>query len=141
MLRELHPALIHFAVALLLTGIALTVLQLRRPDPILERSAYGALVIGWWATAVGIFTGLVAAAGQWPFSATTLNWINWHALTSFALLFSAGRAILLRKRQPDILETGRRDYLVLLAVSALLVVITGWLGGHLVYELKVGPLT
>ncbi|MBA3947356.1 MAG: hypothetical protein H0X37_22710 [Herpetosiphonaceae bacterium] len=140
MLRELHPALIHFPIALLLTGIALTVLYLRRPDPILERSAYGALVLGWWGTAAGICTGLVAAAVQWPFEATTLNWINWHALTSFALLFSTGQAVLLRKRHPDLLlQSGRRRYLVLLALSALLVVVSGWLGGHLVYELKVGP--
>ena len=141
MLRVLHPALIHFPLALLLTGIGLTALHLRRPDPFIERSAYGALMLGWWGTVIGIVTGLIAAAVQWPFSATVLGWINWHAVTGFALLLSAGHAVLLRKRNPDLLQQpARRTYVLLLAITALLVIVTGWLGGELVYDLKVGPL-
>ena len=44
----LHPFATHFPIALLLLNLALTLVYLRRADPFLERSAYGALVIGWW---------------------------------------------------------------------------------------------
>lgn len=139
MLTLLHPAVIHFPIALLLLAAALTAAHLRRPDPWLERCAYGALVLGWWSALAATVTGLGAAALQWPFTPTILMWINWHALTGFAVLGVAGRALIWRKREPQILAgPRRRQYLGMLALLVVLVITSGWLGGELVYTFGVG---
>jgi len=135
----LHPAVIHFPIAWLLLGSALTLVYLRRTDPFVERSAYGALVLGWWSTFVAVATGVVAVALTWPIEPSELPWINGHAVTGTLVLLVYGRALLLRRRDRQILHSAaRRTYLLLLAAGALLVVLSGWTGGHLVYQLGVG---
>ncbi len=135
----LHPAVIHFPIAWLLLGSALTLVSLRRADSFVERSAYGALVLGWWSTFVAVITGVVAVALTWPIEPGELPWINSHAVSGILVLLVYGRALLLRRRNKNILHSAqRRTYLLLLAAGALLVVLSGWTGGHLVYQLGVG---
>lgn len=135
----LHPAVIHFPIALLLVNGALTLLYLRRNDPFLERSAYGALVLGWWGAFAAIASGLVAVALIWPLQDQHLDWINAHAVLGALVLGVYGRALLLRRRDKDVLHSAqRRTYLALVLVGALLVATSGWTGGHLVYQLGLG---
>lgn len=135
----LHPAVVHFPIALLLLNLLLTLRCLRTPDSFTERAAYGALVLGWWATLAAIATGTIAVALDWPLRSEVLVWVNWHAVLGLALLIVYGRALLWRRRNPALLaEPERRRYLVMLIVGAGIVVIDGWVGGHLVYRLGLG---
>jgi uncharacterized membrane protein len=135
----LHPAVIHFPIALLVVNLALTFRHLRRPDPFLERAAYGALMLGWWGAAAGVVSGLIAAARAWPVDAGVLTWLNAHAVLGFVLLYVYGQALLRRRRDPRVLEgPRRRGYLSLLIAGALLLLLDGWIGGHMVYRLGVG---
>ena len=135
----LHPFVAHFPIAFLLLNYALTLAFLRRGDPFLERAAYGALVIGWWSAFAAIATGSLDLALNWPLRSDVVNWINAHAGLSFVLLYVYGRALLLRKRNPDILRSShQRQYLFLLSLGALLVLVIGWIGGHLVHGLGFG---
>lgn len=135
----LHPFATHFPIALLLLNLALTLVFLRRADPFLERSAYGALVIGWWGLFAAILTGTLDLALSWPLRAETVVWINAHAALGIALLIIYGQALLRRRRDPAVLQGPQRAaYLRLLVLGALLVLVTGWVGGHLVYGLGFG---
>ena len=130
----LHPAVVHFPIALLLLNLLLTAHYLRRPDPFTERAAYGALVLGWWAALAAVTTGTLTTALEWPLAPGVLGWINAHALLGFALLLVYGRALLWRRREPGVLQgPHRRRYFLLLVAGAALVALDGWVGGHLVY--------
>lgn len=135
----LHPLVVHFPIALLLLNLVLTFAYLRRPDPFLERSAYGALVIGWWGAFAAIMTGVLDVARAWPLRPEVIGWLNAHFAVGLLVLLVYGRALLLRRRNPAILNGPRcRSYIVLLGLGALLVVLSGWTGGQLVYELGFG---
>jgi uncharacterized membrane protein len=101
----LHPFATHFPIALLLLNLALTLAYLRRADPFLERSAYGALLIGWWGLFASTLTGTLELALNWPLQPDAVAWINAHAALGLLLL---------------------------------LLLVTGWIGGHLVYGLGFG---
>jgi len=140
----IHPATVHFPIALLLTNGLLTIIYLRRPSAALELSAYYCLSLGWLGAVVATLSGVLAAADQVfgpnaPHRAS-LPWVNAHAIIGIATLFVYGQALLRRRRNPALLDTpaSRNPYLVLLALGALLVVGGGWFGGFLVYELGVG---
>ncbi len=135
----LHPAVVHFPIALLLLNLLLTWRYLQTRDPFVERCAYGALGLGWWGALAATGTGTIATALEWPLRPDVLGWLNLHALFGLALLVVYGRALLWRRREPDVLQSpARRRYLALLVAGALLVAVDGWIGGHLVYRLGLG---
>ena len=135
----LHPAVVHFPIALLLLNLLLTLAYLRSGDRFMEQAAYGALMLGWWAALVAIVTGTIAVALEWPLRPGVLVWLNWHAFLALILLLVYGRALLMRRRDPRLLAgPDRRAYLGLLVAGALLVAADGWIGGHLVYRLGLG---
>ena len=69
-----------------------------------------------------------------------LGWINAHALAGFAILLIYWQAWQIRRRDPKVLAspTARRGYLARLAIGVALLVLDGWLGGYLVYSLRLG---
>ncbi len=135
----LHPFATHFPIALLLLNLVLTLLYMRRSDPFLERSAYGALLLGWWGLFMAILTGTLDIALNWPIEDAVVAWLNAHAALGLALLVLYGQALLRRRRNPRILDGPQRfGYVRLLVLGAILVLVTGWLGGHLVYALGFG---
>ncbi len=139
MFSVLHPLVVHFPIALLLLNFALTLAYLRRPDSFLERSAYGALIIGWWGAFAAIVTGVLDVARAWPLRPEVIGWLNAHFALGLLLLLVYGRALLLRRRDPVILHgPHRRSYFALLSFGALLVILSGWTGGYLVYTLGFG---
>jgi uncharacterized membrane protein len=65
--------------------------------------------------------------------------INRHITSGVALFIVNGLVVYMRFRWPDVLTSSRRwTYLALVAAGMVIVVITGWLGGKLVYDLEVG---
>ena len=135
----LHPAVVHFPIALLTLAVALTALYLRQPDPFVDRAAYGALVLGWWGAFVAILTGTLELALNWPLPADVVVWLNLHAALGLLLLLLFGQALLRRKRNPAILDGPQRGaYLRLLAAGFVALFLDGAIGGHLVYGLGFG---
>jgi len=140
----LHPLTVHLPIGLLLGNALLTLLYLRRGDPTFETSAYHCLWIGWFGALLAIATGTFDAARQVLSAinprADALNWINAHALVGFAILVIYWQAWQIRRRNPGVLanSSARRGYLLRLAIGVALLVLDGWLGGHLVYSLRLG---
>ncbi|HXF63399.1 MAG TPA: DUF2231 domain-containing protein [Caldilineaceae bacterium] len=150
-LAPLHPRVVHFPIALLLLGSAAALLYLFGPRAFrfiapaeLRTLAWWPLRLGWLGVALAVLTGLFDQGRlppQAPYSAT----LNWHIGSGLALLVVYG--ILLyrqwlwkkQRRPPDGVEdlldspAARPWVALLLAVGIALVVLSGWLGGALVY--------
>ena len=139
-----HPLTVHLPIGLLLGNALLTLLYLRRGDPAFETSAFHCLWLGWLGALLAIAAGTVDAARQVlaPINrrGDALGWINAHALTGLALLVIYWQAWQIRRRNPNVLDSpaARRGYLARVAVGVGLLVLDGWMGGHLVYSLRLG---
>lgn len=134
----LHPRLVHFPIALYLLGVLLTLVYLGRRSPDTERFAYWSFALAWIGVAVAALAGLVDLGGLAPDDPRRAS-INNHITTGVALFILNGLVVYFRFRWPEVLSSSRRwIYLGLMAAGALAVVVTGWLGGELVYTLKVG---
>lgn len=140
----LHPFTVHFPIALLLVSGLFTVLALRRGGA-WDSSAYHCLLIGWLGGVLALLTGLLDAARQLtgpdaPRDNGLIGWVNAHAFVNLVAVVIYGQALLRRRRSPAILADAeaRRGYLWLHALGAALMLIGGWLGGHLVYGLGLG---
>lgn len=139
-----HPLTVHLPIGLLLGNALLTLLYLRRGDQALEQSAFHCLWLGWLGTLLAIASGTLDAARQ-LFDPThpradALGWINAHALAGAVILVVYWQAWQIRRRNPGVLaDPGLRGgYLARLAIGVALLLVDGWLGGHLVYTLKLG---
>jgi len=122
----------------------MTALYLWRSDRSLETAAYHCLWLGWLLLLPAVVTGTIDAARQVfdPLHPRedALVWVNAHALAGVAIMIVYWQAWQARRRNPAILDDAgaRRGYLALLTLGAMLVVLTGWLGGQLVYSLRLG---
>jgi uncharacterized membrane protein len=140
----IHALTVHLPIGLLLGNALLTALYLRRGDPTLETSAYHCLWLGWLGAMLAVAAGIFDAARQLfdPLNprGDALGWINAHAIVGIAILLIYWQAWQQRRRRPSILaeREARRGYLARLALGLALVVVDGWLGGHLVYVLRLG---
>ena len=136
--------MVRLSVSLLLGNALLTLLYLRRSDPAFEISAFHCLWLGWLGALLAIAAGTFDAARQLLSAANprsdALGWINAHALVGFAILVVYWQAWQIRRRNPGVLANPdvRRGYLARLAIGVALLVLDGWLGGHLVYSLRLG---
>jgi uncharacterized membrane protein len=136
--RPLHPMFVHFPIALYLLGVLLTLGYLWRRAPDYERFAYWAFLLAWVAVAVAALAGLVDLGSLAPDDPRRAV-INNHITSGVALLIINGLVLYFRFRWPDVLAGSRRwVYLALMVTGIVAVVLTGWLGGKLVYTLKVG---
>jgi uncharacterized membrane protein len=142
----LHPFTVHFPIALLLANGLLTLLYLYRGrQRAFETSAYHCLALGWIGSLAAVLSGAWDAwqqvyAPDATMSTAVLNRVNLHAAAGVAIVLVYGRALLLRRRHPDVLDDPqqRRGYLRLLFAGVLLVLLAGWLGGQLVYTFRLG---
>ncbi|MGL4649543.1 MAG: DUF2231 domain-containing protein [Caldilineaceae bacterium] len=154
LLLHLHPATVHFPIALLwVTSAAGLVYLYWKPLPLLRALTWGTLAVGWIACGVAIFTGLLAQSGLPP-QAPYRGVLNWHISAGLGVLVVYGAIVYLAwlaQRRParrvragsgpaspppaDLLDDPARRTLVtvLLVAGALLVLVTGWNGGQLVY--------
>lgn len=139
----IHPLTVHLPIGLLLGNLVLTFLALRRHDPGLELAAYHCLWLGF------VFILPAVAAGTWDAARyltspstnpEALGWINAHAASGLALALIYWQAWQIRRRNANLLNdpVARRGYLIRLVLGAALVLLSGWLGGHLVYVIGVG---
>lgn len=150
----LHPAVVHFPIVLLLvtSGAGLAYLYWR-PLPDLRVVVAWSLLPGWIAVIVSVITGLFSQGGLPP-DAPYRFVLNLHTTGGLALIAVYGDLLYRRwinrpgraKRRPssgadyaDMLDDpSKRVYLTaILLLGALLVVVTGYFGGELVYTFGV----
>lgn len=154
-LTHLHPATVHFPIALLLLGSLLALVHLfRRPAVDLRLTVWLLLGLGWLGGAVAVLTGLLAQIDLPP-DAPYRTVLNFHIGAGLAVLvlygfllyrgwlFRGARARKVREKRGDptadlLDDTGARVWIAAVVVlGALLIVATGWYGGQLVYQFGV----
>ena len=154
-LTHLHPATVHFPIALLLLGSLLALLHLfRRPAVDLRLTVWLLLGLGWLGGAVAVLTGLLAQVNLPP-DAPYRAVLNFHIGTGLAVLvlygfvlyrgwlFRGAKAQKARQKRGDATadlldDAGARTWIAAVVVlGALLIVATGWYGGQLVYQFGV----
>ena len=153
---HIHPAVVHFPIALCLFASAAALLYLFwRPHPVLRSLTWWPMLAGWTATLVAILSGLFDQRNLPP-DAPYQPVLNWHIGSGLALLavygwllyrrwmFNAVKSKRARARKnvdyTDLLDdpSARWWLTLLLIVGMALVVASGWNGGRLVYEWGVG---
>jgi uncharacterized membrane protein len=161
LLTHLHPAIVHFPIALLLLGSVMGLVHLYRPSAFMQqidlrRTTWLLLGLGWIAVVPAVLSGLFAQSPLPP-DAPYRVVLNWHTATGLGLLVLYGLLLYqawifqgakARKRRAAINQDGSAQEVVdlldnpssrlwltvALLGGMLLILLTGWNGGLLVYE-------
>jgi len=151
----LHPATVHFPIALILLASVAALLHLYwRSHDVLRVLTWWPLLLGWIGNSIAILTGLLAQSGLPP-NAPYRSILNWHVTTGLALWvlcgivlyrwWLQGKAQTRRRRISRVEEPPRERELLrdprarlwltlLFSLAIFLVIASGWNGGKLVYE-------
>jgi uncharacterized membrane protein len=94
LLTHLHPAVVHFPIALLILGSAVALAHLYRlagaqPRIDLRRTAWFLIGLGWLAMIPAVLSGLLAQSPLPP-DAPYRTVLNWHTATGLAVLVLYG---------------------------------------------------
>lgn len=141
-LAPLHPRLVHFPIALLVTGSVLALAyMLRWQRPTLATTAWLLILLGWISVFFAVLTGLIDRNSA-PQDPEVASLISIHTALGFALIAVYGLMLYERLRSPNVLDSpSMRWRLIALALLGLvLVLVDGWVGGSLVYKHGVGVL-
>lgn len=137
---NLHPLIVHFPIALLLTSIVAFSSSIiwRRREPFVK----SAINAGDWMLGLGVIAMIVAiAAGldaygsvahDAPSHSDMTTHRNWAFGTGLAFLVVATWRWFIRKNRPTIL------FILALTLSGTLLSVTAWWGGRLVFEHGIG---
>lgn len=135
---ELHPILVHFPIGLITIAVGFYISSLFVRQPFLKEVGFWNLIIGTIGAAASVLTGMWAEEELSP-SHEIHELIEQHEILGF---LTAGVFVLLsawafvRKDQ-----FGKFEYLLfvsILFVGLIVLAITGYYGGELVYEYGVG---
>lgn len=160
LLVKLHPATVHFPIALLLLASGCGLLYLYGKHlPLLLNLIWPLMLLGWIGGIVAALTGLLAQSGlppQAPYQAI----LNWHTTTGLAQIVVYGALLYQRWRYPVLVkqrlkrkgaspsdpsssasayellnDNGAKWWITVLLIGGiLLIVASGWNGGRLVFE-------
>lgn len=140
----LHPATVHIPIGALIAGCCFVFVAYYKRHAALEQSTLWLLQFSWFALIPSLITGTVDAVRHLENPLTppdALPWINTHAVSAIGLFVMVWRAWQLRRRMSaDQIWVGRpyRAYLVHFVLITILVIISGWSGGYMVYTLQLG---
>ena len=139
-LSHLHPLMVHFPVALIITGFFLEAVSLffNKKEPCLSRSGFYLMLLGTLGAVAAYFSGefstneLTGAAGELKEQHEVFAKITMFVMIAASLI----RIYLLWKKK----ENSGLKWLVfgLYFISAITVGIAGFLGGSLVYNFLIG---
>jgi uncharacterized membrane protein len=135
--HPLHPMTTHFPIAFYLLGALLTIAYLWRGQPDYERFAYWSFSLSWLAALASSLVGLIDQS-QLDLADPRRDNVNTHITAGVGLIIINGLLIYMRFRWVDVLTSRRRLYLALMILGIVVVLATAWLGGELVYGLRVG---
>lgn len=139
-LLPLHPRLVHFPIALLATGSIIALVYLlgwRRMA--MPAVTWVMILLGWLSLFPAVLSGLIDRNSA-PDDPAVLAALNPHIAAGFGLLIVYGLLLYERLRRPDVLDQSQRRalLLVLFLFGLGLLLVEGWLGGRLVYDMGVG---
>lgn len=150
---SLHPATVHMPIGLLILASAAGLLYLHwQQVPQLKVLTWWPMLIGWISCVLAVLTGLLAQSGLPP-DAPYWQLLNSHVTTGLAILLLYGTPLYLRWIRQNTVESQPDEHDVLLdsnawrtrlwlslflIIGAVLVLLTGWSGGQLVYTWGVG---
>ena len=136
-----HPRLVHFPIALSLAGVAFVAVAFLGKAQEDRWFWAGRLLVllGWIGAVVAGIAGLIDQSRA-PNLPAVHDAINTHITVGIVLIVVFGLALYwpLRDKRLRSDSSHRWAYLALLLLGAALVLLEGWLGGHLVYQLGVG---
>jgi uncharacterized membrane protein len=127
---KFHPLLVHFPIALVLAAAAAELVAIATPRPAWRTVAVANIRAGAAIGIVTAITGWLFASSPAVDVTTSLEWHRWLGLAGAA---GAIGAALLSSRLHGASRRSALAYRCLLFVTALLVAITGHLGGTLVW--------
>lgn len=129
---EIHPALVHFPIALLLSAVAVDVFAWWRPHELLNRVATGLLIGGTVSCWLAANFGLLAFYTVPAHTHEAHHLMFWHigAAVSSLVLFTWLAVVRWFHRAEPLTRTRRGVGLV----AAVFLMTTGALGGHIVYH-------
>ncbi len=130
---HIHPIIVHFPIALFITALGLEILSLIFKKEVLERCAF-------YNYLLGIFGAIAAASVEWIANLPLAHPVfythrNFAHVTIIFSLASGAFLLMLKKRSARIFPI---IFLLILLVTAILISVTGYYGGRLVYEYGVG---
>lgn len=135
--HPLHPMTVHFPIALYLLGVLLTLGYVWRGRADYETFARWSFVLSGLATLVAALAGLVDQ-NQLAIDDPRRAQVNPHITGGVILLVINGLLVYMRLRWADVLISRRWSYLGLMGLGVVVVLVTAWLGGELVYRWRVG---
>ncbi len=137
-MESVHPLVVHFPVALLLTALFLDAIALIFKRPSLHRVALWNLGLGTLGAAVAVWTGLQAAEiAKHSFESHQV--MELHRKLGIATLVMASVLLIYRLLRRDNLSVkGRVAALLVMAAIAGTLSFGAHLGGRLVYEFGLG---
>jgi uncharacterized membrane protein len=134
----IHPFIIHFPVALFTAHSIFIFLYFSKKEIALEKAAYYCMIFGYIGALIALITGSIEFS-QLAETDSRQNMVSTHAYCGSSLLLIYGVAIWLKRKDSKILDSSRRwFYMVVVLSGNVMVFVTGWLGGQLVYRWKVG---
>ena len=144
-LEHIHPMVVHFPIVLALLALAFDLWWLVRrkatATPLIHlRTGTVVLALGAAASVVAVLFGEIAhdiAVTKGVPDATMQTHEGWGTATMLVFLGVALVRLFLWWRRMDETRAGIATAIVLCAVVSLMVVITAYFGGHLVYDLGV----
>jgi len=140
-MQNVHPLIVHFPIALLLTAWLLTLGGWLTRRENWHRVATVNLLLGGVGALVAVLTGLRAAATATPHSMAIHDVMELHERLGISVAWGSGLLLLwrlLRRRMWPMRGIEQLGQMLLLTVVMGLLVYGAHLGGRLVYEFGVG---
>jgi uncharacterized membrane protein len=135
---HLHPAIVHFPIAMLTFSTFVGVYNLFRPSPFLTDLLFWLIAAGVISSFAGIISGLTDESFL-KFHADQKRLLQLHELTGYLTVFIYTGLLfwlIIRKKQLN----GREMYIYnLVSVAACIILIyQGYIGGEMVYKNGIG---
>ena len=133
--HPIHPVLVVFPLGLFVTAVIFDILYLILGNPVFP-------TVSFYTIATGVIGGLLAAIFgfiDWlalPNNSRAKYIGGWHGIGNFVIVVMFAISWLLRSDNANFVPG--RPALILTFAAVALALITGWLGGELVYRLGVG---